>query len=282
MYVAADGARSGRDEEARQCDEVRKIATEVDWPCEVHTLLRDTNLGCKRAVVEAITWFFKHEPEGIILEDDCLPDPSFFPYCSNLLEKYRDEPRIMVIGGNYFSFNVQKPEIDKFSYFYTRHIEIWGWATWRRAWDLYDPEVSAWGEMPADWLLEIGDNNKDFKNYWTKIFNSVYNNQVDTWDFQWVFAVWYNKGLSILPTKNLVTNIGFNSDATHTKLVDGFFDSLPLQQMEFPLKHPLRMGKNKSMDKWLDKTACGVGTSIAEKLFKKISRALKSKIKSIT
>ncbi len=282
LYVAADGARTDRNGESENCAEVRKIATEVDWPCEIHTLFRNENMGCKKAVVEAITWFFKHESEGIILEDDCLPDPSFFTYCTELLERYRDEPRIMAIGGNYLSFNEPKPELDKFSYLYTRHIEIWGWATWRRAWDLYDPEVSAWGDLSADWLLEIGDNNKDFKEYWTKIFSSVYNNKVDTWDFQWVFTVWYNKGLSILPTRNLVTNIGFNSDATHTKLNDGFLDSLPLQKMEFPLIHPLRMEKNKGMDKWLDKKVYGVGSSFIEKLFKKVSRAIKSRINRIT
>ncbi len=282
LYVAADGARPDRDEEVKKCAEVRRISTEIDWPCEIHTLFRDTNLGCKKAVSEAITWFFKLEPEGIILEDDCIPDPSFFVYCSELLEKYRNEPRIMALGGNYLAFNEEKPEIDEFSYFYTRHIEIWGWATWRRAWDLYDPQASSWGELPADWLLEIGDNNRDFKEYWTKIFNSVYNNQVDTWDFQWVFTVWYNNGLSILPTKNLVTNIGFNGDATHTKLNDGFLDSLPLQKMEFPLISPLRMEKNKSMDKWLDKAVYGVGSSFIEKVLKRILRAFKSRMNSVT
>lgn len=282
LYVAADGARPDRDEEVKKCAEVRRISAEIDWHCEIHTLFRDTNLGCKKAVSEAIAWFFKHEPEGIILEDDCMPDPSFFVYCSELLEKYRNEPRIMAIGGNYLAFNEEKPEIDKFSYFYTRHIEIWGWATWRRAWDLYDPEASAWGNLHKDWLLEIGDNNKDFKEYWTKIFNSVYNKQVDTWDFQWVFSVWYNKGLSILPTKNLVTNIGFNAEATHTKLNDGFLDSLPLQKMEFPLISPPRMEKNKSMDKWLDKAVYGVGSSFVEKFIKWVLRAFKSRINSVT
>lgn len=276
LYVAADGARSDRKVEAEQCAEVRRIATEVDWPCEVRTLFRDTNLGCKKAVVDAITWFFHHEPEGIILEDDCLPDPSFFPYCSELLEKYRDEPKIMTIGGNYFAFNGQMSEIEESSYFYTRHIEVWGWASWRRAWNLYDAEVSAWGIIPADWLLGIGGYSQDFKSHWTKIFNSVYNNEIDTWDYQWVFTIWYNEGLSILPTKNLVTNIGFNSDATHTKLGDGFFDSLPLQQMKFPLKHPLLMEKNNNMDIWLDKNVCGMETSFTDKVLNSISRAFNS------
>jgi hypothetical protein len=142
LYVAADGPRK-RPGEDELCNEARRIATEVDWPCEVRTLFRDTNLGCRVGVSTAMDWFFEHEKEGIILEDDCVPSQSFFPYCAELLDRYRDDARIMCISGdNPRARPVQRRE----SYVFSRYPLIWGWATWQRAWRLYDATRSSWPE----------------------------------------------------------------------------------------------------------------------------------------
>lgn len=279
LYIAADGPRINRPDEAESCAEVRSIVANVDWPCEIKTLFRDENLGCKSAVSSAIDWFFEHEAEGIILEDDCLPDATFFPYCSELLEKYRNEPSVMAIGGNYFSFNESRKEVAGKSYFFTKHVEIWGWATWRRAWKTYDVEIKNWALLPEDWLMEIGGNSTDFKQYFKSSFDSVYRGEIDTWDFQWVFNVWYHNGLSALPTRNLVSNIGFNADATHTKVGDGFLDNVPLQPMKFPLAHPVTIERSLSMDKWLDRKIYGIGISLTGKIMRKLSSFRKRLLK---
>ncbi len=145
FYFAADGPREGRAEEAILCQTVRtSILENIDWDCEVKTLFRDKNLGCKYAVSSAISWFFENEPEGIILEDDCLPDASFFPFCAELLEKYRHDDRIMMISGD----NYQKDKLrTDYSYYFTRYNQIWGWASWRRVWNLYDVEMKLLPEI---------------------------------------------------------------------------------------------------------------------------------------
>lgn len=276
LYVAADGSRASRDEEVQQCAEVRKISTAIDWPCELHLLFRDENLGCKKAVSEAITWFFDHEEEGIILEDDCLPDPSFFEFCEELLEKYRYENSVMAIGGNCF-FHKKKPSfMPKDSYYFSKHVEIWGWATWRRAWKKYDGNISNWSQLAnSDWLYMLGGGSKEFSSYWRRTFEGVYRGEVDTWDSQWVFSVWFNNGLSILPTKNLVANIGFNENATHTKEGDGILDNLPMEQMKFPLDHPSEVQQNHKIDRWLDSYIYNIGISWPLKFIKLLNRGVK-------
>lgn len=214
LYVAADGPREGWEGEADRVAKVREIASAVDWPCEVITLFREINLGCKYAVSGAITWFFEQEEQGIILEDDCLPHPEFFPYCEQLLSRYKDDHRVMAITGDNFQAGQKRGAA---SYYFSVFNHVWGWASWRRAWAHYDVEMKfwpAWRDSP-DWADFWKDSVA--KRYWQKIFDSVYRGEIDTWDYQWTASIWRQDGLTATPNVNLVSNIGFGEDATHTK-----------------------------------------------------------------
>jgi len=185
----------------------------IDWDCELHTNFSESNLGCKRGVTKGINWFFDNVDEGIILEDDCLADPSFFTLCSELLEKYRGDENIMHIGGVNFQDGIKRGEA---SYYFSRLCHVWGWATWKRAWSKYDVNIKGFDESTYDsYIRNIVTNNK-IREFYKKYFILVQNNQLDTWDYQWVWTVWSNNGLSVIPNTNLVKNIGFGDDATHT------------------------------------------------------------------
>lgn len=213
LYVAADGARPDKPGEAELCEQTRKIIENVDWDCDVKTLFRDKNLGCKKAVSEGITWFFENVEEGIILEDDCLPSKSFFSYCEELLEKYRHDSRIMHISGE----NPIDKELCSRSYYFSKIPHIWGWASWRRAWKQYDVEFQGFETFIKFNMIQNIFETKEAQEYWNKIFTRVKEGKINTWDYQWTYALFVNNALSINPTKNLVSNIGFGStDATHT------------------------------------------------------------------
>jgi hypothetical protein len=235
LYVAADGARANRAGEADRCERTRQVATAVDWPCEVHTLFRDTNLGCKQAVSRAIDWFFEHEEEGIILEDDCVADGTFFRYCDEMLERYRDDSRIALLSGDNFQLGRTYGDA---SYYFSRYVHIWGWASWRRTWRLYDRDAAAWPAFrDAGGLGKILGAGSPEVRHWRRVFEAVHGGKIDTWDYQLNLAMWVNGMVSILPQQNLVTNIGFGADATHTNSVSRFAD-LPTVPMRFPLRHP--------------------------------------------
>lgn len=257
LYIAADGPREGRDGEAERVANVREIATAVDWPCELKTLFRDENLGCKYAVSGAITWFFEQEDQGIILEDDCLPAPSFFLYAQELLGRYRNDKRIMVIGSQHFHGDAHKPP---HSYFFSRYNHCWGWASWRRAWQYYDCNMPLWPSLrDTDWLLGIGDGSRLFSSYWTDIFNRVHAGTVDTWDYQWTFSCWAQNGLTVLPARNLVTNIGFGEDATHTTNRHSNDAVSLLENLDFPLVHPNYLVRDVKADWWSNRYHFRIG-----------------------
>lgn len=208
LYVAADGPRADKAGEGEKCEKTRQIAMQVDWDCEVKTLFRDKNLGCKYAVSGAIDWFFENEEEGIILEDDCLPSQSFFWFCEVLLEKYQNDLRVWHIAG----YNHYPERIKKSSYFFTRMPSIWGWATWKDRWKSYNISIPEEQKMLR--FLE----NQSMNRHWQKIFGRI--ELVDTWDFQWGHCVLVNNGLSVRPSVNLIRNIGFGDGATHTSGTD--------------------------------------------------------------
>jgi hypothetical protein len=233
LYVAADGPRN-EESDRTLCKEARQIATSVDWECGVRTLFRDKNLGCGLAVSSGIDWFFEHEEEGIILEDDCVPTPTFFSYCTELLDHFRNDKRIMCISGNNFQ-NGNKVITN--SYYFSRYTHIWGWATWRRAWKLYDFNIRAWPEC-RNLLAAWGGGDEGFVEHWQEIFDRVALGEIDTWDYQWALACWMNHGLTCLPAVNLVSNMGFGPTATHTRDVKSCLANIPAQEMTFPLIHP--------------------------------------------
>jgi hypothetical protein len=235
LYVAADGPRASRAGESERCDLTRRVTSAVDWPCAVNTLFRTTNLGCKNAVSSAISWFFEHEQEGIILEDDCLPDPTFFRYCDELLERYRDDARIGLISGDNFQFG---KTYGNASYYFSRYAHIWGWASWRRVWQHYDRDAAAWPAFRDNGGLDrVPGLSRLEARHWRSIFDRVHANQIDTWDYQLTFATWSQQMLSVLPQRNLVSNIGFGAEATHTSAVSKFAN-LPVSPLQFPLVHP--------------------------------------------
>ena len=212
LYVAADGPRPENPGEWSLCAETRSVLNNVDWDCKVQTLLRDQNLGCGTAVSEAITCFFDQEEEGIILEDDCLPDPSFFPFCEEMLDRYRDEPKVGTVSGNNFlprSLHMERP------YGFSKYVQIWGWATWRRFWETYDFKLTGqWSEW--DEIIRGANPIQNQANYWSQIFKTLQAGLIDTWDYQVMFSSWRHGYVHIFPSRNLVTNLGYGGDATHT------------------------------------------------------------------
>jgi hypothetical protein len=249
LYVAADGAREGRSDEERRCAEVRAIIDGVDWDCELKTLFRDKNLGCKIAVSEAITWFFEQEEYGVILEDDCLPDLSFFPFCEELLIRYKDDDRIGHIGGNCFLPGIVK---DGLGYDFCSVSHIWGWASWRRVWQNYDVHFSYWKKAQKD----RNRRKSLFKNLNEEIYFSSFisdtlagNRGVNTWDVQYLYMLRVQNQLSIYPAVNPVTNIGlYSPNATHTTSRKAEKSYVLAQAVAFPLKHPQYVLPNRRID----------------------------------
>lgn len=211
LYVAADGPRMNKPIDAPLSEATRAIFNEVDWPCEVITLYRTQNLGCGPAVSGAISWFFEQEEMGIILEDDCLPHPDFFHFCRTLLLHYRDDERVMQICGSNFQQGIQRGDA---SYYFSMFSYIWGWATWRRAWEKYSFDVSNMdAEKDFDWAYYT--HNKGIKRYFNHSLLYMKKGVINTWDYQWWFFILKHKGLSLVPNVNLITNIGNTDAATH-------------------------------------------------------------------
>ena len=233
LYVAADGPRENVSGDTSLCEAARKVLKEVDWECDVRTLYRETNLGCSLAVSSAITWFFETERDGIILEDDCLPDPTFFRFCSELLDYYRDDERVMMISG---TNELGTWKDDRQSYHFSTD-GVWGWASWRRAWAHFDLNMKRWADPNTQEVLKsVLRNERLYKNN-LREFNRVFEGRVNTWAYPWRLARLIDGGVTATPARNLVSNIGFRSDATHTLREDAAVAALPLHAMEFPLTH---------------------------------------------
>lgn len=213
LYVAADGPRPNNRNDQVQSQAVRGLFDQIDWPCEIHTRFLERNLGCRMAVSSAIDWFFEQEEQGIVLEDDTLPNASFFEFCDVMLDRYKDDARVFSVCGS----NLAQPWFcSQQSYEFTRYMCVWGWASWRRAWNHYDETLHFWptgktqpGTLP---LMPTGFARR----FWSLVFDLVYLRSIGTWDHQWVFAHWKNNGLSIVPARNMVVNLGFGEGATNT------------------------------------------------------------------
>jgi hypothetical protein len=248
LLVIADGPRADRPGEAEKCTATRAIIGSVDWECEVLTNYSDVNLGCKIRVSSGLDWVFSEVEEAIILEDDCLPEQSFFQFCELMLDHYSKDTRIMLITGSNplrdWKSNIQ-------SYHFSYYGGIWGWATWKRAWDFFDVNMLQWGD--AEIKYRVRDVLADEKQYKArkKIYETTYKGMIDTWDFQWSFIRLVQSGLSIVSSVNLISNIGFNSDATHTKLSDSHLSNIPREQIQFPLKINTFVAVDRDYDKQL-------------------------------
>ncbi len=209
VYLLADGPRPHVEGEAKLCEEARRIALDIPWECAVHTRFRDTNFGLVENFRDGISWFFSEVEAGIILEDDCIPDPSFFTFCAHLLTYYKDDERIVHISGNNFQDGQVRSDG---SYYFSHYSHSWGWATWRRAWQRYDEAVANFPAYDQNGRINELPFSAAAKRYWLKHLRSGHSH----WDGWWLYTTWYLKGLCIIPNQNLVSNIGFDSEATHT------------------------------------------------------------------
>jgi len=235
LLIVADGPRSDCPDDIQNCAEVLSIVDQIDWPCEVSRNVSAINLGCKLRVSSGLDWVFSQVEEAIILEDDCLPDPTFFRFCQELLDYYREDQQVGMISGDNFQFG-HIYNLD--SYYFSKYCHIWGWATWRDRWvENYDVNLSRWPEFRNDVRLRDVADTKDEYIQWAIKFEKVYRGKIDTWDFQWVFANWSRGRLSILPAVNLVSNLGFDPQATHTKKRSRL-SNIERNAVSFPLQHP--------------------------------------------
>lgn len=237
LFIGADGPRANNKDDAIKCALTRNaVLKAIDWDCEVKTLFRDENLGCGFAPAEAITWFFRQVEYGIILEDDILASESFFPFCEELLIKYRFDEKVMSIAGtNFLSQHYKSSE----SYYFTNYAGGWGWASWRRAWDYYDYNIKEWGKEEIKEKIKSKFSKEGYA-FWEEAFNLVYDKNLDhIWDYQWAFSKMVKDGIGIIPASNLTKNIGIGIDATHTfDASEDILKSNINQQIQFPLIHP--------------------------------------------
>jgi hypothetical protein len=246
LLLVADGPRSDREGEAEACREVREIVTRVDWPCAIFTNFADDNLGCGERMISGLDWVFSLVEEAIILEDDCLPDLSFFLFCQELLERYRGDSRISYISGTNL---VQKHLKTELSYFFSQIGGIWGWATWRSEWQRYDRHLLDWPQLKKERMLEEIFGQPQAIAYWTRVFDAMYEKKgPNTWDYQWLYTCLKNNSLAAVSSVNLVANIGFGKEATHTTEVDRRF-ILSGNAVRFPLKHPCGITPQRSLDR---------------------------------
>lgn len=269
LFIAADGPRKNKTGEEKKCLAARSVAAQVDWNCEVQTLYRDTNLGCGLGPANAISWFFSHVDQGIILEDDCLPSPSFFQFCEELLEKYKNDNQVFLISG---SNPLQEYKTDT-SYIFSKYAGIWGWATWKRAWNNYDFSMSSWSNPDNKQKLKTYFKGNESGDHFIESFEKTYEGKdVTWWDYQWLYCRVINNSIGIVPSKNLIQNIGFGENASHTFDPESALAKLSASNIEWPLIHPL-----KKIDKKFD--------SINYKLFYKrntsITRILKNRISGL-
>lgn len=234
LYVYADGPQPGDSDDEVRCNETRDIIT-VDWECEVDQQYAASNLGLKQRWVSGLEHLFTNEERAIILEDDIVASQTFFKFCDELLDRYENDERVWDINGTNY---LQTWKADRQDYHFTYHGSNWGWATWRRCWEEYDPEMNRWGDP------EIRDRVRDVMadpamyEYARTVYNRTYNGSIETWDYPWGLARHINSGLSIVPAKNLVSNIGFRSDATNTSNVDSHSANIPRYKLDFPLDSP--------------------------------------------
>lgn len=248
LFIGADGPRKNIPGEVEICNETREtVLKSIDWDCDIKTLFRENNLGCGIAVSSAITWFFDHVEEGIILEDDCLPNLSFYTYCSQLLSYYRNNESIMMISGNNFQCGIKRGKGD---YYFSAYNHIWGWATWRRAWRNYDFELSIINSENIDRILRRYFLTQTQRDFWRSNYFSVKYDKIDTWDYQWSFSIFAADGLTILPNVNLVSNIGFGENATHTILENDMLSKINTSIISLPLRHTRKIWLNKEADKY--------------------------------
>ncbi|MEM9827542.1 MAG: glycosyltransferase family 2 protein [Planctomycetota bacterium] len=279
LFVAMDAPRDGHVGEAERTRQTRAITEDVDWDCEVTRLYADTNLGCGRRISSAITRVLEEYESAIILEDDCLPDPSFFSFCSLLLDHYQNDERVMSISGDNFQGDRQ---FGNGSYYFSKYPHCWGWATWRRAWRHFDLAMTAWPEFRDSGGLETFCHTEVEYDFWRHTYDVTHAGQIDTWDTQWTLSSWLQNGLTALPNKNLVSNIGFRGDGTHTTHTAEYAD-LPRTTLG-PIVHPKQVHANTIADQHTDRLLYSGpwqrGVARERKVWRRIRRGVRRRFES--
>ncbi len=257
LYIIADGPRDNKPGEKEKCLKARSIADEVDWDCSVQKIFSDKNLGCAKRVTSGLSELFSKEEAALIFEDDCIPSMSFFEFADQMLERYKDNEKIMLVsasnkcfvpgaknaGGNIKSASEDRSE----SYFFSNQVQIWGWATWRRAWNKMDLKMKDWPLLKKQKIVNRFYKKASHRYYWNSSFDYVYNKHTNSWAFPWVLSVWKSGGLSVVPKVNMVKNAGFDADATHTS-GKSIFERLEAKELSFPLVHPQKIEADSHMD----------------------------------
>lgn len=273
LYIASDGPRQGVDSDHEKVLQARSILNDINWECNVNTLFRDQNLGCGKAVSEAITWFFDNVEMGIILEDDCLVSIDFFEFCTKLLVWFRSNKNVMLIGGLNLSGHTH-PQ----GYYYSGVSHVWGWATWRDRWQHYDLGLKEITPSVFRRICRKCFPAVDIQQFWQKKYEDVRSGSIDTWDYQLNFAMWKKSAYAIVPNQNLVRNIGFDENATHTKQLDPELEKR-LQVTDMPLMIKPEAGEvrqNKKADYYLIRKVYLHRTSILSKIKFVVKSLLKS------
>lgn len=276
IFVAADGPREGKPEDQNLCDEVRRmVAQEITWPAAVNTDFAAKNLGLRRRLASAVSWALEHEDRVIVLEDDCLPTPSFFRFCTELLEHCRNDHRVGVVtGDNFQPEGFARPA----SYYFSRYPHCWGWATWRRAWDLYDDGMSDWPEVrESGWLRDLFPHALEAL-YWRQIFDGTYSGEIQSWAYRWTYSCWRHGLLTATPVLNLVTNIGTGAAASNTRDPEQGKHGVEACALTFPLVHPVDVARDLTADEYAQQRVFGQAKD--RSLRGRFSRCL-SKIKKV-
>jgi hypothetical protein len=245
LFIAADAPRPDRPDESARCAATRALVSRIPWPCSVETLFADENQGCREGPIAAITWFLSRNESGIILEDDCIPHPAFFPFCAELLQRYRNDERVMTIGGANFQGGQKR---SPYSYFFSQLIHIWGWATWARAWKHFDANMTTWSETRSLGLMHQLFPGERARRHWDGKMRGMAAGRRDAWDYAWMYACYSQRGLCILPESNLITNIGGESGSTHQSVAGDAFINVPHEALDFPLRHPPYMVVNRAAE----------------------------------
>lgn len=271
LLVVADGANPDRPGEVELCDRTKAIINQVDWDCEILTNYAPQNMGCRARVSSGLDWVFNNVEEAIILEDDCLPDLSFYPFAEELLNRYRYDTRIFSITGQNVQVGQQRGD---YSYYFSRYNHCWTWASWRRAWQHYDLEMKLWPEVRDRHLLADILGDPQTVKVWEQTFQICYEGKINTWDFQWSFANFIHHSLNIVSQKNLVTNIGFGAGGTNTFDSDSSYSNMATTAVEFPLTHPSLMVRDVQADKFTQDTLYDYAPPLGKRIYRKLKKLI--------
>ncbi len=272
LYFVSNAPKTFDEEEITKVSKVRSLIHQIDWKCEVVTLFREVYLDVQESISNSIDWFFTQEEMGIILEDDCVPSQSFYEFCEEMLKYYKYDERVYSVGGCCF---LEDPIHSENEYMFSNHTYIWGWATWRRAWLQYDLHMTEWPEYKKSKEFKSLFTNYLVRYYWSDLFDKVYLKELKTWDYQWLYSIWKNKGYSIIPNRNLVTNIGFGIDSNFTHDQSSIEANIKSKEILPPFTYQSNTNFNVEEQKFVEKYVYKINTlnvlvNLLYKLFVKI------------